>query len=403
MLACDTCGKPNPGGSLFCRSCGRKLAEAPPAAPVAAIEAPTCPRCNTLNSAGMNFCRMCGTPLGDAQLGDAGADTMRADGPAHRGDAPARAVGPSQAASAAKTVDTPRITCFSCNRATPAGFTFCQHCGTRLATTGAAVPPKTTESRPAAAVPVERRAAAVSPAAPIALPREEARPAPLPARGRLVVLKPDGSEAEAHPIVVGDGGSFDVGRADGNLIFATDALLAPRHARFSFAAGVVRVRALDTTNGVYLRVREPWELTSGDQLLVGRELLRFETLAAEERDPPQLVEHGVRLLGSFSREAWGRLRQVNASGVTRNMWYLVRPESMIGRNEGDVTFPDDDQVSPRHAVVKRVGARIRIEEVPGSGAVSGGTFVRLRAERDLRHGDVLRLGDQFLRFESQTS
>ena len=105
------------------------------------------------------------------------------------------------------------------------------------------------------------------------------------------------------------------------------------------------------------------ELSPGDSFLVGKELLRYEPLSAEERDLPALVEHGVRIFGSAPREAWGRLRQLTIAGTTRDVWHLTRPELVLGREEGDVTFPDDEFMSRRHAAVKRVGSKARLEDL----------------------------------------
>jgi pSer/pThr/pTyr-binding forkhead associated (FHA) protein len=90
------------------------------------------------------------------------------------------------------------------------------------------------------------------------------------------------------------------------------------------------------------------------------------------------------------------LRQLTLAGTTRDVWHLTRPALVLGREEGDVTFPDDEFMSRRHAAVKRVGATTQLEDLSSS----NGTFVRVRGERELVPGDILRLGDQLLRFES---
>jgi hypothetical protein len=196
-----------------------------------------------------------------------------------------------------------------------------------------------------------------------------------------------------------NGEGFDVGRSEGSLNFADDPYLAARHVRFlphAKEAGKVVVRALDSVNGVYVRVQGSCDLAPGDQFIVGKELLRFEPLAAEEREAPSLVEHGVRLFGSAPRESWGRLRQLTIAGTTRDVWHLTRPELVLGREEGDVTFPDDEFMSRRHAAVKRTGAKAKLEDLNSS----NGTFVRIKGDRELKTGDVLRFGDQLMRFEA---
>ena len=211
-------------------------------------------------------------------------------------------------------------------------------------------------------------------------------------RGRLIILRRDGSDGEAVPL---SGELFDLGRSEGNRTFSDDVYMAARHARLFAHAGGVTVRSLDPVNGVFLQIREPWELQSGDLFYIGRELLRFELVAAEERDPAPIAEHGVRLLGTIQRESWGRLRQLTVAGTSRDVWHLARAEVRIGREEGDIVFPDDEFMSRRHAVLIRHGNRIRLEDQHSS----NGTYVRLRGDRNLQSGDVLRVGDQVLRFE----
>jgi hypothetical protein len=225
---------------------------------------------------------------------------------------------------------------------------------------------------------------------PLSPPRRDARTQAL--RGRLIVLRRDGSDGETVTL---SGDLFDIGRSEGQRTFPDDLYMASRHARLTAPLGGLVVRALDPVNGVYLQLREPWDLQSGDLFYLGRELLRFELLPADERDPSPVAEHSVRLLGSLQRESWGRLRQLTVAGTTRDVFHLSRSEVRIGREEGDIVFPDDEFMSRRHAVLTRHGSRVRLEDQHSS----NGTYVRLRGERELKSGDVLRIGDQVLRFE----
>ena len=241
---------------------------------------------------------------------------------------------------------------------------------------------------PPASLPV--RVHGFAPPEPAPAPRRDARPQSL--RGRLIVLRRDGSDGEAVPL---SGELFDIGRSEGQRTFPDDLFMATRHARLVPVAGGVLVRSLDAVNGVFLQLREPWDLQSGDIFYVGRELLRFEQVPADERDPAPVSEHGVRLLGSLQRESWGRLRQLSVAGTTRDVFHMARSEVRIGREEGDIVFPDDEFMSRRHAVLTRHGSRARLEDQHSS----NGTYIRLRGERELKSGDVLRVGDQVLRFE----
>lgn len=433
MPRCANCGKANREGALFCQDCGQRIDGAPASggppspgngAPVLAAQAaavpvlgpgslpvvagrprtadgPTCPSCGTMNPAGMNFCKMCGTALGAA------ARVQSSGAPGGR------------------------VSCAQCGKPTPAGFAFCQHCGHRLQP-GAAEPVLAPAPRPASAAvdkglpPMPTPPAGVrvpsgqpppgpaAPAAPAAAYGQAAAPLGPPggqmvapaagqvvapaARGgqgllgRLIAVRRDGTDGDVINLT---GETFDVGRTEGSLCFAEDPFLGPRHARFLVYGGIVRIRPLDLVNGVFIRLRDPHELQPGDVFYVGKELLRFEALSPEERDPPSLVEQGVRLFGSAPRESWGRLRQITCAGTSRDMWYLSRPEVVLGREEGDITFPDDEFMSRRHAVLSRAGNRARLVDQNSS----NGTYLRLRGDRELRPSDVLRMGDQLLRFE----
>lgn len=376
---------------------------APRSSPVAR-EPSTCPACSTVNPPGMNFCKMCGTALAPRMPTPIAAPVVAA----RSAVAPAPAVGPlAQAASAPSPMPlTPSgkvmRPCSSCGKPTPAGFNFCQHCGQRLSP-ARAIEPAPAEVAGMATIVSPTPAAgvlALQPGGETARTALVAEAAEAPVAmdplatpfGRLVAIGSDGRDGAVHSLT---GTTFDLGRSEGGVTFPSDALLAARHARFWPAGGAVHVKSLDTVNGIFLRLQAPTELTSGDMILLGKEIFRFEWLSPEEVDAPQLVEHGVRFLGSVPRESWARLRQLTRAATTRDVWHLSRNEFVLGREEGDATFPDDEFISRVHALIRRVGDKARLEDM-GS---SNGTFLRLRGEQGLRGGETLRLGDQLLRFE----
>jgi hypothetical protein len=426
MPRCSHCGKVNRDGSLFCQDCGNRL-EASATAKAQAPAGPVCAACGTANPAGMNFCKMCGSSLAAKPAPEAVASTVAVDTSA----APAK------------------VACPACGKQTPSGFAFCQHCGQRLGPAPAAQPARPAAQPAPAASPMlnptppagmrpgfggnpvtssrgvasedamaktiaptpeavaqlraqveAARAGRSTPAAETLKPDtivDGAAPARAVSRfGTLIAVNRDGSDGQNHALT---GDSFDIGRTEGRLSFEADPYLAPRHARLLSQNGKAVLRPMDPVNGVYLRVQGTCELHPGDQFLVGKEVIRYEPCAPEERDPPSLVEHGVRLFGSAPREAWGRLRQISIAGTTRDVWHLTRPELVLGREEGDVTFPDDEFMSRRHAAVKRAGqsgkVTVRLEDLNSS----NGTFVRLRGDRELQAGDILRMGDQLMRYE----
>jgi len=210
-------------------------------------------------------------------------------------------------------------------------------------------------------------------------------------RARLVTVRRDGSDGDVFPIAPGQ---MDIGRSEGELRF-DDPHLAARHARIVNRGGEVVLTPLEARNGVYVRLRGPYELDDGGQFLLGKQVLRFELLSDAERAVHPAVEHGVVLFGTPVKPPWGRLRQLTAAGTSRDLFHLTRSETTLGREHGDIVFSDDEFLSRRHAQLQFRGGRATLLDL-GS---SNGTYVRLRGPQPLGHGEMLRLGDELLRFE----
>ena len=67
----------------------------------------------------------------------------------------------------------------------------------------------------------------------------------------------------------------------------------------------------------------------------------------------------------------------------------------IGREDCDINFPNDVFLSPRHAKVEMTGEALKLIDENSQ----NGTYVRIRGERELGHGDYLFLGKNLLRVE----
>ncbi len=84
------------------------------------------------------------------------------------------------------------------------------------------------------------------------------------------------------------------------------------------------------------------------------------------------------------------------AGERLDRWQLRRPETALGRSEGDILFRDDELLSPRHAVVAFRPPSFWIED---AGSLNG-VYLRLHEARRLRHGDMVSLGGLLVRFEA---
>ena len=71
---------------------------------------------------------------------------------------------------------------------------------------------------------------------------------------------------------------------------------------------------------------------------------------------------------------------------------------VLGREKGDMVFPNDTLLSREHAAFTTLGGALYIEDL-GS---ANGTFVRIRESHPLQHEDILLLGRQMFRFRTLT-
>lgn len=212
---------------------------------------------------------------------------------------------------------------------------------------------------------------------------------------RLVTLLKDGSEGRSIPLAEGDA---DIGASQGDVTFPDDPYMSPRHARIGCRAGTYTVRDLDSVNGVYVRLRESVELTDGDQILIGQQVLRFEVLGDGELSLGPAWQGGVLVFGTPEAPRYARLVQYTTEGVGRDVHYLFRDETVIGRENGDIVFTDDPFLSRRHAALRvdHAARRYTLSDLDSS----NGTALRIRGEHVLRDGDQFRIGRHLFRFEA---
>ncbi len=341
-------------------------------APVAVgVDIVRCPRCSVDNPRGMRFCKDCGLRLGDPSLAGVAA--------------PAPVESPAAAPVAAPALSLPTV-CWRCRGVGDSGAEFCKFCGARYAdgtTTPSApeLPPQhVPESQPA---PVR-----------VSAPSAGAAPVPGNAIGILVSILKDGTDGRTFPLY---DEQTDLGRTEGQLLFADDPYLSPRHARLRRRGDAFLLRDLDSVNGTYVRIRDPVDLSDGDMILMGQQVLRFELLSDGELPLGPAMEHGVLIFGTPEVPRIARLVQLTTEGVGRDVHYLYRDETVLGRENGDIVFTDDPFLSRRHAAVtvERGNKRFTLRDL-GS---SNGTSIRFRGERVIAIGDQFRVGRHLFRID----
>jgi pSer/pThr/pTyr-binding forkhead associated (FHA) protein/ribosomal protein L40E len=302
-----------------------------------------CSRCGAESEPGMRFCRECGASLVQAPL------------------------------AAAPSVVSASATCARCGHEREPDAAFCRHCGTSFREGNPSGSPFT--------------------------PQQGAHPfaglSPSTTTPRLVTLLKDGSEGRSIPLTDKDA---DIGSGEGDITFPDDPYISPRHARIGCRAGTYSVRDLDSVNGIYVRVRDEMELRDRDMLLVGQQVLRFEVLGDGELPLGPAFQRGIMVFGTPEASRFARLAQYTTEGVSRDVHYLFRDETVIGRENGDIVFTDDPFLSRRHAAIRvdHAGHRFTLHDL-GS---SNGTALRIRGEHVLRDGDQFRIGRHLFRFEA---
>jgi len=281
------------------------------------------------------------------------------------------AAAPPPAAEAAPAADAApgMLACPQCGQINPTTNKFCASCGFKMGKPAAAV---------AAAAPMAAAPIAAAAAAPTAQ-----------ALALLTALRADGSEAGSHSLTAV---VTTIGRDTGS-IFAGDSYLSPRHATFTIRSGKVFVKDEASLNGVYRRLRrdEPTLIRSGDVFRIGQEILRYETL-----QPLPATPDGVERLGSPAKGYVGRIALIIGRDTSGNAYPVPDTGIHMGRERGDVLFPEDGYVSGLHCRLSIQNGHAFLTDL-GS---SNGSFVRLGSEAEIHDGDIMLMGQQLFRMNT---
>jgi pSer/pThr/pTyr-binding forkhead associated (FHA) protein len=220
------------------------------------------------------------------------------------------------------------------------------------------------------------------------VPQPRPAPAPLPResapRGKLVLIRPDGSEGGVFPL--GEGENL-VGRGESPL-FESDTYLSPRHALFILQNGQLTVRDADSLNGVFVKMSGEEEIADGEIFRMGQELLRFDVIRAAAT-----LDDGTEVMGSPNPGYWGRLSLIIGQDQDGSAFPLYGESMVIGRERGDILFPEDGYVSGTHARISHREGRYYLADLNSS----NGSFIRVRGERTLPNSSFLLMGQQLFR------
>lgn len=357
MISCPKCGKENQDHYKFCLGCGAELprdaapkpfsTNTPPQGvrAVAKDPVPTAPQ--GAGAAGFGPSEQT-SPQGIGVVPPASPSAPTAMAP------PAASGGASAPAPAAASGGI--VSCPQCGHSNAPNNVFCGSCGFRLG------------------------GAPAKPAAPA--------PSAAPQAGGvlLTALRADGSEAGNYTLPPG---TVTIGR-DTGAIFAGDSYLSPKHATFRQPPGKLHVKDEASLNGVYRKLARdvPVVLRPNDVFRIGQEIIKFEALDSKPPGPD-----GVERLGAPSKGYIGRISLVIGRETSGNAFPIPEGGIHLGRERGDVLFPEDGYVSGLHCHLVWDGSKLTLTDL-GS---SNGTFVRIYDEVEVSTGDVLLMGQQLFR------
>ena len=212
-----------------------------------------CPKCGTETADEATVCPTCLTPVEEFAEGGRTGET--------RGLAPTK-VTPKPSVES--------ITCPACGASNIPAYLFCQKCGASLKQPAAkdAEPVEIPGTQPAA----DAESGAPSPAQP-AVTAEAAEPSASGAAAKLVLIMENGGEGDAYPV----GEKIVIGRRTGDLTFPHDDYMSGRHARIEKQGNRFILTDEASRNGIFIKIDKEVEVRSGDLILIGKQLFRFET------------------------------------------------------------------------------------------------------------------------------
>lgn len=370
-LKCDRCGRENDPTFAFCLDCGQglRVAAAPPP------PAPACAACGARLQAGFRFCGHCGAPVAAPPTP---APPARPEPAARPAPPPAAHPAPPAPAHAAPPPRPPAPPPPPPAAHPPPPQPLAPQTAS-VASAVMAAEPAASHAAPPAPVPLRITAPAEAPAPP---------PAPAASTMRIATVRTDGLAGAVFPL---ERAETLCGRLEGEIRLADDPTISPRHARFLLEDGALRVEDVGSVNGTFVRIRSRRTLSPGDEIRVGRQILRLEPMPR----PPH-EEGRARPWGAPDPGCRFRMSQLLDGGGLGEIFPLREGENTVGREAGDLTFPSDRYVSARHARLEVHGDEITVQDV-GS---SNGTFVKVTGPAELAAGDQLLVGGQLLRVET---
>jgi len=216
---------------------------------------------------------------------------------------------------------------------------------------------------------------AVAQATPVQAPKERERLFTLHVL-RCLTGGPDRYEPTGSQAIIGSSGAINLP----GEVFAHS-----KEAQLSFEGGRLWLEDLGGGNGVFLRIRTPVELGSGDEFVVGDQLLRVDANPVPDDGPDPDPTY------FYSSPKWPtafRIVQVFEGGANGASVVARGNTLQVGSAIGDLIFPDDPLVAEQHCLIEEQAGTVVLTDLSSR----TGVFVRIRGQQELLHGDELLIG-----------
>ena len=194
-----------------------------------------------------------------------------------------------------------------------------------------------------------------------------------------------------------------IGSGESDLSYPADALLAPRHASLAVKESKLRLKDLGSPNGTFIKQRQDSEMRAGDVFLLGRTLFRITIQSMDETANYQGSAQGTMVLKAPPKLQRGpvtaKLEQIQLTGEVIQEFSLDKPETTLGRVNGDLVFNQDPYMSGTHARILAQPGRFLLQDMKSR----NGVYRRIREPVVLTDGDEFFLGEQLFRVGLKTT
>ncbi len=208
-----------------------------------------------------------------------------------------------------------------------------------------------------------------------------------PSKASLVVIRGEGMEGLSYHLRATE---HLLGRQ--GQIQLEDPFLSARHANLLYRHAQLTLRDENSLNGTFVRIRGKTKLAPGDTFLVGDQLFRVEPM-------PTVTEHtdsaGTFFYASPSYSSTFRVVQL-LEGAGSGLAHCPRGSRVtIGRRGCDINVFDDVHLSEEHCAIEQDADGFSLTDLESK----NGTYVRLKREQPLDHGDYFVVGRKLLRVD----